>query len=468
MTKSTKPTISAKFITDLLAAFAGILLIASTSMVALGEKPSKPNIVLIISDDQGWNDYGFMGHPEVETPNLDALARRSSVFKSGYVPTALCRPSLATLMTGHYAATHHVTGNDPSPKYGGKGTENYTERCHKLISKTAAFDLLPEVLGRQGYLSHQSGKLWEGSYQRCGFTHGMTRGFPEEGGRHGDDGLRIGRDGLDPISDFLDIAQSEDKPFFLWYAPYLPHSPHTPPKRLEDKYAAKVDSAEIAKYYAMCEWFDETCGELIDNIDERGMSENTMFIYVCDNGWIQSESGSFAPKSKLTSYEGGVRTPIMYHWPGKIEPQDRAELATSLDIYPTILAAAGATISNDLPGLNLLPYLMDQKPIQRGEIFGEGFAHDIADLDDPSRSRIYQWVIQGDWKLLVRRDGEVNRYARYYSDSAPKYQLYDLSSDPTEQTNLAEKMPEKVRVLSALIDAWEPLKHPMVSKSETD
>ena len=130
-----------------------------------------------------------MGHPDIKTPHLDKLAKQSVVFRRGYVPTALCRPSLVTLLTGHYASTHGVTGNDPSPKYAAKGTDLYKQRCGKLISYLDKFETVPEAVGKLGYLSHQSGKLWEGSYQNCGFTHGMTRGFPKKGGRHGDDCL---------------------------------------------------------------------------------------------------------------------------------------------------------------------------------------------------------------------------------------------------------------------------------------
>ncbi len=154
----------------------------------------KPNVVLILSDDQAWNDYSFMGHPDVKTPNLDKLAGQSVLFPRGYVPTALCRPSLMTLATGHYAHRHGVTGNDPSPKYAERDSELYNQRRAQLISYIDQFDTLPELLGEQGYLSHQSGKWWEGNFSRGGFTHGMTRGFPQKGGRHGDDGLKIGRE----------------------------------------------------------------------------------------------------------------------------------------------------------------------------------------------------------------------------------------------------------------------------------
>ncbi|MCB1123691.1 MAG: sulfatase-like hydrolase/transferase, partial [Verrucomicrobiae bacterium] len=199
----------------------------------------RPNIVLLLSDDQAWTDYSFMGHPDVRTPNIDKLASESVVFPRGYVPTALCRPSLMTLATGQYAHRHGVTGNDPSPKYAEPNSDLYNQRRAQLISYIDEFDTLPELLGEQGYLSHQSGKWWEGNFKRGGFTHGMTRGFPEKGGRHGDDGLKIGRDGLQEIYDFVDMAVDQDKPFYLWYAAFMPHTPHTPPDRLYNKYKGK-------------------------------------------------------------------------------------------------------------------------------------------------------------------------------------------------------------------------------------
>ena len=105
-----------------------------------------------------------------------------------------------------------MSGNDPSPKHAERGSELYNQRCAKLISYLDKFDTVPELLGKRGYLSHQSGKLWEGSYQNCGFTHGMTRGFPEKGGRHGDDGLKIGREGMGDVREFVGMATEQKKP----------------------------------------------------------------------------------------------------------------------------------------------------------------------------------------------------------------------------------------------------------------
>jgi arylsulfatase A-like enzyme len=177
---------------------------------------ARPNIVYILSDDQSWTDYSFMDHSVIETPHLDKLAERSAIFPRGYVPTALCRPSLMTLATGLYTHQHLVTGNDPAGKTRGqKGVKQapesdaYQKLRADLISHIDRHPTLPKVLGQAGYLSHQSGKWWEGNYSRGGFTHGMTRGFPEPGGRHGDDGLKIGREGMDPVLNFINHALEE-------------------------------------------------------------------------------------------------------------------------------------------------------------------------------------------------------------------------------------------------------------------
>ena len=432
-----------------------LAVILSVSSATAAE--NHPNIVLIISDDQAWNDYGFMGHEQIKTPHLDQLARQSAVFPRGYVPTALCRPSLATLLTGHYASTHGITGNDPSPKYAERGSQLYKDRCAQVISFIDRFKTAPKLLGDAGYLSHQSGKLWEGSYKNSGFTHGMTRGFPEPGGRHGDDGLKIGRNGIEPIKEFVDMATKKKTPFFLWYAPFLPHTPHNPPKRLFDKYNQGGTPTTVARYYAMCDWFDETCGELLGVIDGKGIADNTLVVYVTDNGWIQSPtSRGYAPRSKQTPYEGGIRTPIMYRWPGKIKAGVRPEVVSSLDIVPTMLAAAGCPLPSGLPGLNILPELENGKAITRERIFGESFAHDIADIENPQASLLFRWCIQGNWKLLLTYDGEVNRYKSTHPREERRPQLFNLKDDPAEKTNLAKDNPEVVRKLAEAIADWYP------------
>lgn len=430
----------------------------------------QPNVVLILSDDQAWGDYSFMGHEAIQTPHLDRFAARSAVFRRGYTPTPLCRPSLMTMITGLYPHQHGVTGNDPRPD-ASLTNPQYAAQREQLITCVDRHPTIPKLLSEHGYLSMQSGKWWEGNYKRGGFTHGMTRGFPEPGGRHGDDGLQIGRKGMQPVFNFIAEAKKSDKPFFLWYAPMLPHTPHDPPERLLARYRSDDRPIELAKYYAMCEFFDESCGQLLDHLDAEKLSDNTLVMYVTDNGWIQATpemnlgkpwNHGFAPRSKQTPYEGGIRTPIMVSWPGKIAPAEYPDLCSTVDIVPTVLAAVGATSISDLPGRNLLPLVVDGHSLDRHTLFGESYSHDIADLDTVETSLQYRWCIDGNWKLILSYDCPEDRYAFVHAANDRNPQLFDLKADPHEHHNLAAMHPEMVQKLAELLQSdWKIEKPPI-------
>ena len=418
-----------------------------------------PNVVILLSDDQSWTDYGFMGHEIIETPHLDTLAENGVLFERGYVPTALCRPSLMTLATGLYASQHKICGNDSF----GRNKEEW----RLMVNRVKNMDTLAKLLGEQGYVSHQSGKWWEGSYKDGGFTEGMTRGFPNPGGRHGDDGLKIGRQGLKPVTNFIDESVAAEKPFFVWYAPYMPHAPHTPPKRLLDKYMKQVDSEPIARYYAMIEWFDETCGDLLDHLEEKGVRENTLVIYFSDNGWLQDpeKKNTFLFGSKMMPQDTGVRQPTIYSWPAKLKPERRQDLVSSIDILPTICAATGARLPVGLPGISLLKAMEKQMPVKRERIFGESYTHDVIDVDDPEKTLLYRWVIEGRYKLILTYAGEYGhdegankKYAQKVHDQMdPRPQLYDLLADPGETNNLAGEKPELLKHLVEELNTWYPV-----------
>ena len=421
-----------------------------------------PNVLLIISDDQAWYDYSFMGHDIIHTPSLDKLAAEGVTFKRGYVPTSLCRPSLTTIITGLYASEHGITGNDPSRNLpGGKGGAEYEKQRAQIISKIDDVQTLPQLLKAKGYESLQTGKWWEGSYSRAGFDQGMTRGFPEQGGRHGDDGLTIGRKGLDTIIDFIDETVAADKPFFVWYAPYLPHTPHNPPTRIYEKYENKGLPVPVAKYYANVEWFDETNGQLIDYLEKNNLRENTLIVYVTDNGWINSnkQMNRFLPHSKQSPGESGVRTPIMFSLPSQLQAQMRSELVTSLDIVPTILGAADIEVPLGLPGLNLFENMKRKQPIERKTIYGEGFAHDMDDLNEPESTLMYRWVIDDQWKLILSYDGLNISYKKHHEGVLSGPRLYNLFEDEHEKNNLASKHPEIVERLSSKLNQWYTLEY---------
>lgn len=204
----------------------------------------------------------------------------------------------------------------------------------------------------------------------------------------------------------------------------------------------------------MCEWFDETCGALVNHLDAAGVGENTLIVYVADNGWIQGDSGGYEPRSKRSPNEGGTRTPIMFRWKGTIPAADRPELCSSIDIVPTILAAANTKGPHDFPGLDLMTPLTSGVAIERDTIFGESFAHDIADIHQPSASLLFRWAIEGDLKLLMTYDGTQGKMKYPPVDFRP--QLFDLVKDPGETRNLAASDPETVARLAKKIEEWWP------------
>ena len=427
-----------------------LLLTAILSLAKHASAAKPPNIVLIISDDQSWTDYSFMGHEAIETPNIDRLAKQSRLFKRGYVPSSLCCPSLASMITGLYPHQTKITGNEPPMPTGGRNSEQYRKQRQECVSFIDDLPTMPRLLAKRGYVSHQSGKWWQGHYSRGGFTHGMTHGDPKRGGRHGDVGLKIGREGMGEIFDFIEDAG--DKPFFVWYAPFLPHTPHNPPKRLLDKYAKKTESKFIARYWAMCEWFDETCGQLLDHLDEKKLADDTIVLYVTDNGWIQrADIGRYAPRSKRSQYDGGLRTPIMVRWPGKVKPEDRPELANIIDLAPTILKACGLAPTKEMQGIDLLD---DTALAKRKSTYGAIYLHNAVDIYKPSANLTYRWLIDGNWKLILPHKKNVTTKAKHRDTG--ETELYNLAKDPHERNNLAKARQGRTKRLAKQLNKLLP------------
>jgi uncharacterized sulfatase len=402
-----------------------------------------PNVVLILSDDQGWTDYGFMGHPVIQTPHLDRLASQSVLFTRGYVAAPLCCPSLASILSGLHPHQHRITSNDPrmpSDQPRGKAWMSPEVQAQRdsIIDYYRQAPMLPRVLAPLGYASLQTGKWWGGPFSTGGFTQGMTHGDAKRGGRHGDVGLEIGRKTMQPIFDFIDAAG--DKPFFVWYAPMLPHDPHVPPERILAKYKDKTASTHEAKYWAMVEWFDETCGQVLDHLERKGLAENTIVLYLCDNGWTQKKDGpGFEPRSKRNHYDEGVRTPILVRWPARAKPRrDDGTPVSSIDLVPTVLAACGLKPDPAQQGVNLL----DEAAVAaRDAVVGARYTHDFVDLQDPKANLQSRWAVSGRWKIIVP-----------YPEGAAE--LYDLKADPREEKDVAAEHPDEVAKMKARLDAW--------------
>jgi arylsulfatase A-like enzyme len=411
----------------LLPAFAALFL--TTHLVAA----DKPNVLLIVGDDWGWTDFGFMGHKTIQTPHLDKLVKESATFPNGYTPTSLCRASLATILTGQFAHQHKICCNDPPD-----GVDRALMLPFLKNSPT-----IPRLLKEAGYRTFQTGKFWEGHFSNGGFTHGMTTK-----GRHGEEGLVIGRQGVKPIFDFI---ESGKEPWFVWYAPMMPHQPHNPPERLLKKYAVDGRESRLAAYWAMCDWTDETIGELLKYLDDKKLAENTIVMFVVDNGWIQTEGPvrkgeQFLTRSKNTPYDAGVRTPIMIKWPGKTKPVRSEELVSTIDIAPTILTSCGVSVPKSMTGVNLHELSLGQVKTKREAVFGEIYLHTSTTLENPVANLTHRWVRSGDWKLIVPLNPK---------NALPE--LYNVKDDPGEKKNLAAERKEVAERLTKVMKAeWNP------------
>lgn len=441
-----------------------ILVIAAFAVSCFAQKP--PNVVLLISDDQSWTDYGFMGHEHIATPNLDRLAGEGLLYERGYVTAPLCRASLASIVTGLYPHQIGVRNNDPqTPKGEDRRTfiqqypdawRELRERMEMPMQRHAS---LVKVLKENGYATLQTGKWWEGNPLNHGFTDAMTHGDPSRGGRHGDEGLKIGRETMQPIYDFVEKAEKNEQPFFIWYGVFLPHTPHNAPQRLFDKYKDIAPNEPTAWYWANVEWLDEGCGQLVDYLKEKSLYENTIFIYTCDNGWVPNpKARNRFIRSKMGPYEAGIRTPIFITHAGKIEPRrDTETLASNIDIAPTILRACGIEPTKAMSGLDL------RKPAaleKRNRVFVDLYEHDgnLDGLDDLDNGLMARVVIH-DWDKLIDQRANPRR------NLSGGKQLYDLKNDPDDRTDLASEHVEKVSQLSDMIDTWMKATPPIKKKN---
>ncbi|MEM9369035.1 MAG: sulfatase-like hydrolase/transferase [Planctomycetota bacterium] len=417
--------------------------LAMAFTLCVGVRADRPNVVFILSDDQCWTDYGFMGHPHVQTPHLDDLATRGLLYERGYVTAPLCRPSLASLVTGMYSHQTGIRGNDPLMPPGSVrrlDTQVFASLRRRMTEPLHDQPSFIRALQQSGYATLQTGKWWEGNPKEHGFTHAMTHGDETRGGRHGDKGLDIGRKTMQPIFDFVEEATADQKPFFVWYGVFLPHAPHNAPDRFFQRYKDIAPNESTAWYWANVDWFDETCGQLVDHLKEKGIYEDTLFVYTCDNGWVPDpKRRNRYVRSKQETFEAGIRTPIFLTHAGKIMPRrDTTTLASNIDIATTILRACDIEPDRRMRGMDL----RDTDALQsRNRVFVESYLHD-SDLDflkDPDHGLKSRVVIEGWDKLIVRPD---------------RPELFDLETDTDDRVDLAAQDPGKVAALSAVLADW--------------
>jgi len=441
-----------------------VSIVLSNSLTsAIAESSNKPpNIVLLLTDDHPWNEYGFMGSDVAHTPNIDKFASKSARFVNGYVPSSVCRPSLGVMLTGRYPHESGIWFNRSPNK-------NRDRNAANLIQQNPS---LPRILGEHGYASLQTGKHWEGSYNEAGFDEGTTVYEEDDIPWNGTvrNGPKIGRDTLEPIFDFVNRQTSAERPFFLWYGVYLPHAPTDAPAEFQEPFAGKgLKDYEVA-YHANIARLDDSIGRLMDFFDEKELLEETLFVLVSDNGMkIHQDPWWGGAGGKTSTGELGLRTPILVRWDGQIEPATHRELVSTIDFVPTVLDAAGINHEQwEFAGENWLDIAKNPDEFKDRAVFGELYnPNPTKEVTGPPEETVsYRWVRQKNWKLiepenLDRRDLLHKNWPKITgvkaADHFTKPRLFNLAEDPEERNDLAQEKPEiRERLLAALNTWWNP------------
>lgn len=427
-----------------------VLLSAFVLVGSVAQAARQPNIVHIIADDLGWKDVGFNGATDIRTPHIDALAAGGATFTQFYTQS-MCTPTRAALMTGRYPFRYGLqTIVIPGPaNYGLDTTEYLMPQCLKDAGYTTA------IIGKW-HLGHADLKYWprqRGFDYQYGamigeldyFTHsdaGVVDWF-RDNQRVVEEGYTTQLIGADAVKYIR--QQSADKPFYLYLTFNAPHTPYQAPQEYIDRFPDIADPTRRT-YAAMVACLDDEIGKVVAALDEKGLRENTLILFHSDNGGTRNAmfAGQMTDLSKTTLpcdngpyrdgkgslFEGGSRVAACANWPGLIKPQVVDGLIHAVDLYPTLAALAGASTAQAKPldGLNVWDTIAEGKPSPRTEL-----VYNV----EPFRGA----VRQGDWKLIWR------------SMIPTSVDLYNLATDPYEQTNLAAEHPDKVLALQERLNA---------------
>ena len=447
-----------------------LFMILFSSVEAQNER--LPNIVLLVGDDHGYNYFGFMGDEHVVTPTMDAIAEGGYVFTQGHAPTPYCRPSLRAIITGLHPVQYAHQKNayveqrrvrDDVASMG--DTEQAQWKAVAAADAMSEIHTLPRRLQELGYASWEGGKWWERTYRNGGFTEGMTDGWDfdywgKDGWFYqlwGAQGEGLVRETMDPLFDFIDRHQEE--PFLVWFGPALPHVPLDAPYTYTKFYEHKDLSNSAKAYYANITWWDDGVSRLMDHIKSRDLMENTLFIYVSDNGWDQepgdeyqaqaggtyndSPYGSGGPKGKGAIFDTSLRTPIIFYWKDRIRGSfNSTSLVTAMDIVPTVLDIVGLSIPDELPGRSHWTALQGGLVEERTEIIGYS---DRRRSDN--RATLFTEMADG---FYVR----TQRWHFIWYPESQSMELYDVTVDARSTNNVVEDFQYLVPGFMNLIADW--------------
>ena len=419
----------------------------------------KPNILLILIDDMGWKDVGFMGSTYYRTPHIDKLASQGMVFTNAYANAANCAPTRACLLSGQYTPRHGVYTVGSSARGAGKDrrlvpTPNTTVLAEKNVT-------LAEAIKPAGYVNATMGKWHLGADPTTqGFdvnVGGNQAGHPPTYfSPYRNKDLPDGPKGeylTDRLTDeaVTFIEANTDKPFFLYLPHYAVHTPIQAKKDITAEYAKRTPSQghKNARYAAMIESVDTGIGRILAKLDELKLADDTVVIFFSDNGGVKGTT-SMEPLrgGKGCYYEGGIREPMIVRWPGRVKAGARCETPViGTDFYPTLLEIAGARKPEGkvLDGVSLMPLLRGVGPLRPRALFWHFPIYLQGKMDgardDTFRTRPGSVVRLGDWKLH-----------EYFEDGG--IELYNLADDIGEAKDLAKAKPDKVKELRKILTDW--------------
>jgi arylsulfatase A-like enzyme len=437
----------------LAASMAGVLTTTSADAESINARGKPVNVVLIVADDMGHGDLGVTGCTDFTTPHLDAIAKSGVRFTQSYVTAAVCSPSRAGFLTGQYQQRfgHEHNGSGPPP-FG------------LPLDQT----IMPQHFKQAGYVTGMVGKWHVGSGPGM---HPMDRGFDSfvghlEGGHSyvvptAAEQNKI-LDGREPaqwdgyLTDMFGersarfVRANADKPFFLYLSFNAPHTPmHARESDLPN--LAGIPDDRRRKYASMMTAMDAAIGQVLSELKATGVDQHTLIVFLSDNGGPQKGDPSVNGSSnrpfrsgKAQTYEGGIRVPMLMSLPGVI-PADTVydKPVISLDVLPTMLAAAGQKAIADTPmdGVNLLPFVTGKETGRPHERLYWRLGASIA-------------MIEGDYKIVhPRREGGLEENPERVDLS--KVELYNLAKDPWEQSNLAAREPQRLEQMKQTWREWE-------------
>ncbi|MFO1483797.1 MAG: sulfatase-like hydrolase/transferase [Verrucomicrobiaceae bacterium] len=409
---------------------------------------AQPNVLLIITDDQGYGDFSIHGNPHVQTPNIDQLGRSGVQFERFYV-NSFCAPTRAALLTGRWplrTGCHGVTHNREAMRssevtiaeaFKGAG---YRSACIGKWHNGEQYPFTPAGQGFDDVFGFNNGH-WNNYFDATllrGSKYEATKGY---------------------ISDVLTgeaikfISANQQQPFFCYLAYNAPHSPYQVPGKYFDKFRAKGFDETVSAFYGMCENLDDNVGRLLAHLDELKLAENTIVLFLTDNGGTAGVKTYNAGMrgGKTSVHEGGSRVPLFMRWPAaKWTPHVAKPIVSHIDVLPTLLDLCGVKKPEGprFDGISLRPLLEGKEDTWPERTL---FTHNP--IDETNK---YPGAVRTQTHRLVReiKGKSGGSSAVNNDDGATPWQLYDMQADPGQKNDIAKANPELVKKLAAKYDAW--------------